>query len=477
MLIGYINENAAQEPPLMLQNAIIADSVPVDIILSDSVPVQLYSFRAENIDVSKALELFTRSNGLLLECKPIVNGIITVNFENKTIDESMSLLLSGKNVSWNLNHDNLTVRSLVTTDTISAQKNDSTSHKSSVVNIIKGVGSRMFKINYPRLRRSGQGSSSATISSAASGQAGSVSLSTGDELLFWQELEDQLKQLVSSNGKIIVNKMAGVIYISDVDQVLDAAQQYIEIVVGAATRQVEITARIYEVTLNSDRSLGVDWSKVTSALSAKGHDGLVHAASNLIISNPDFKAATMDLDASFDDKINAIVQALKEQGEVTTISQPRVVTTNNQPALVKVGTDLSFFSATVTVNPTTSVKETQESIRTITVGVVLSVTPQISDDGWVTLGIDPLISDLVSTVVSQNGSTAPVIDVKQSSALVRLRDRHTVRISGLLQTKKNVVERKVPVLGDIPLLGYLFKWRYTRESRKELIIFITPRIM
>jgi len=172
-----------------------------------------------------------------------------------------------------------------------------------------------------------------------------------------------------------------------------------------------------------------------------------------------------------------IIDALKEQGEVRTVSQPRVVTINNQPALVKVGTDMPFFSASVTVNPTTSVREVQEAVRVITVGVVLSVTPQISGDGWVTLGIDPLISDLVSTEISQNGSTAPVVDVKQSSALVRLKDRQTVRISGLLQSKKNVVERKVPLLGDIPLLKYLFKWKYSRVVKKELIIFITPRIL
>jgi type II secretory pathway component GspD/PulD (secretin) len=111
------------------------------------------------------------------------------------------------------------------------------------------------------------------------------------------------------------------------------------------------------------------------------------------------------------------------------------------------------------------------------VGVVLSVTPQISEDRWITLGIDPMISDLIQTVVSQNGSSAPVIDVKQSSSLVRLQDRTTVRISGLLQTKHSQFTRKIPILGQIPLIKYLFQWTYSKDVRKELVIFITPRII
>ena len=93
------------------------------------------------------------------------------------------------------------------------------------------------------------------------------------------------------------------------------------------------------------------------------------------------------------------------------------------------------------------------------------------------LGIDPLISDQVGTSISPNGSTAPIIDVKQSSSFVRLRDSQTVRISGLLQTKKSKTQKKIPLLGDIPWLGWLFRWSYESESQKELIIFITPRIL
>jgi MSHA biogenesis protein MshL len=145
--------------------------------------------------------------------------------------------------------------------------------------------------------------------------------------------------------------------------------------------------------------------------------------------------------------------------------------------LVKVGTDFPYFSATVSVNPETGVKDVVEEANIVTLGVVLSLTPQVSEDGWITLGIDPMVTDLVTTTTSSNGSTAPVVDVKQSSSMVRLKDREMVAISGLIQDKKIEEERGVPLLSEIPFLGSLFKWTYKSKVKKELVIFLTPRIL
>ncbi len=467
-----VSQNESMET---VSSAVISDSIPVDTIHSVSDTLKIYSFKAENIELSTALQMFAVSNGFSLDMKIDNKDKISVNFNKVTLDNAMSILLNEKRLSWSISGNTLKIHPIVPSESIS--KSSANDKLPTMLTVTKTPGTRIFTINYPRLKRSGQGSSSASFSSSASGEAGSVQLSTGDDIFFWQELEEQLKMMVSPGAMLVINRMAGVVSVTDSDASLDALQRYLEIVVSAATRQVEITARIYEVTLNKDNSLGVNWSRIGATLTEKGHTGIINAATELVIDNPDYKASTLSLDATFEKNVTMIIDALKEQGEVRTVSQPRVVTINNQPALVKVGTDMPFFSASVTINPTTSVKEVQEAVRVITVGVVLSVTPQISGDGWVTLGIDPLISDLVSTEVSQNGSTAPVVDVKQSSALVRLKDRQTVRISGLLQSKKNVVERKVPLLGDIPLLKYLFKWKYSRTVKKELIIFITPRIL
>jgi len=109
---------------------------------------------------------------------------------------------------------------------------------------------------------------------------------------------------------------------------------------------------------------------------------------------------------------------------------------------------------------------------------VLSVTPQISDDGWIMLDVTPILSRLREIRESPLGTaTAPVLDVKQSSGLVRLRDGEMVIIGGLIQENSSETERKVPILGDIPFLGRLFSGTYTAKTKSELVIFISPKIV
>lgn len=449
------------------------DSIPFDSIHEASLFHETFTFRADSSDFSLALKTFAQSYGLRLRCDTIINTPLTIAFEDVNFYQAMEQILQGRNCIWNLNGDEIHILP-ITNSRDSVLKIPQSQARLTVTTT---GNSRIFKINYPRLKRSGQGSSNATLSTSGSGEAGSVQLSTTDEILFWQELEEQLKLLISPNAVMVINKMSGIIYLRDSLNRLNEVHSYLETVIPVITRQVEITARIYEVTLGRHNSLGIDWTAVTQELSGAGIQALVGAASEVIQSSPELKTSTIQADITVDNKLDIILRALKEQGDVKAVSQSRVVTMNNQPALVKIGTDYPFFTSTVTINPTTNQKEVEEEVRIITVGVVLSVTPQISDNRWVTLGIDPVISDLVSTAVSSQGSTAPIVDVKQSSSLVRLRDRSTIRISGLLQTKTNKVHRKIPLLGDIPILKYLFQWSYTKKIRKELVILISPKIL
>jgi len=249
---------------------------------------------------------------------------------------------------------------------------------------------------------------------------------------------------------------------------------------------VELTVRIYEVTLSDDHSLGIDWTRVGSSgtvdLSRVGGSPATSiaatAGSSNIQAGSGLKPATLLADLSLDGgALTAILSAMKEQGEVRAVSQPRIVTLSNQPALIKVGTDLPYFVTTISNGGSNGATTVAEEVRIVTVGVVLSVTPQISPDGRIQLGIEPLVSSLTGTATSRYGSTAPIVDVKQSSTMATLRDRETVRLSGLIQESNSKIERKVPLLGDIPVLGALFRWTSSQASTKELVVFVTPRIL
>ncbi|MDH5563469.1 MAG: type II and III secretion system protein, partial [Nitrospirota bacterium] len=104
--------------------------------------------------------------------------------------------------------------------------------------------------------------------------------------------------------------------------------------------------------------------------------------------------------------------------------------------------------------------------------------PRISEDGWIMLDVTPIISRLRAIETSpQETATAPVLDIKQSSGLVRLKDGEMVIIGGLIQEESSETERKVPLLGDIPWLGRLFKGTYTVKTKSELVIFMSPKIV
>ena len=118
----------------------------------------------------------------------------------------------------------------------------------------------------------------------------------------------------------------------------------------------------------------------------------------------------------------------------------------------------------------------------VTEGIVLSITPQVSESGWITLDVSPVVTRVssVSEVLDDNGnvqSAAPNLDISQTSSLVRARSGETVVIGGLIQSQQTEARRAVPFLSKIPLLGGLFRSNYTIEARKELIVMLTPRLV
>ncbi|MDQ7059428.1 MAG: type II and III secretion system protein [Ghiorsea sp.] len=187
--------------------------------------------------------------------------------------------------------------------------------------------------------------------------------------------------------------------------------------------------------------------------------------------------ATLDgQNNSATNQVSTVINALSEQGSVRMLSQPRLLILNNQSAMIKVGTDQPFFSQTTTPGTGGSAATVTEDVRVVTIGLVLAVTTQISANGWIMLDASPIITRLVGTATSPLGSTAPILDIKQASTLVRVRDGETVVIGGLIQDETSENERKVPLLGDIPGLGALFTSSYKHKQRTELVIFLTPKI-
>lgn len=444
----------------------------IDTVLLQTVELEkdLVSLNTRGVDLHTGLALLAENNGFTLRVDTVLNGTIDVDVEDVKLPEALNKILSEKGLNWRFEKNILIVEGSGNTSQASAQGR--------LLEVRGNSKYRIFSINYPRFSRKEIGASSATISSNSSGEAVKFVVSTEDEINFWSELEEQLKKILSDDANIAVNRSTGTVYIAGAKkELLDAAQNYVEILVPNALQQVELTARIYEVTLNDDKSVGVDWNNVAAAFEVAGETIMPVFKTSLNASTPSQASNAMSLGVSnSNNSVDVILNAVKEQGDVQIISQPHVVTLNNQPAIVKVGTDIPYFSVTKNLDPETNREEITEEVNIITVGVVLSVTPQISNDGWITLGISPIVTDYIEEKKSTFGSTAPTVDIKQSSSMVRVKEGNTVRISGLIKTKKSNSKREVPLLGRIPILGHLFRWEHESEKRTELVMFITPRL-
>ncbi len=461
----YTHQTAYEEPftqarsHLSLQDRMLLSSAttsqPVTTPSASLGP--LYSFRAQDLPIVDALALFARSNRLNIVAGPNIQGKVTVDFHDLPLARAMSALLEAHGYFWESEGELIQVKRYKT---------------------------KTLNVDYIRLIRGGTGQNRAELSSGSSaiGGGGGATQDTGrievnqkDEIKFWEELEKQIKTLMSDEGRLVVNRLSGTIQVTDRFKRVDEVEKFLHSVHEALYRQVQIEVRIYEVALDDQFSLGIDWNRINF----DGTNGVIALAN--IISAPfgGFMAKAATTTISFEDgSFDGVLEALEEQGEIRVVSQPRVMTMNNQPALIKVATDQPFFSSTVVQGTAGTGNIVTEQARSVTVGLVLSVTPQISEDGWIMLDVTPILSRLRATEQSpEGGATAPVLDVKQSSGLVRLKNGEMVIIGGLIQEETSETERKVPLLGDIPWLGRLFKGTYTAKRKSELVIFISPKII
>ena len=438
-------------------------------------PEVLYSFMISNMPVKEGLRLFARAYDLNIATDTDVTGVLDVEFRDVSLERALSLMLDSLDYYWEVNQEVIRVRSQET---------------------------RRFTVDYLRLIRSGTGSSTATVSSASgesgggdsggSGEdAGSVSIAHEDEIKFWAELEGQLAQLLSTGGTMVVNRLSGTVQVSDQHAYVERIADFVDHINRAIHRQVDIEVRILEVALDDTTALGVNWSRVSEVLdSGVNVDFSIEGIVNTPAGGVAPMASVLSLDGfnlknDGNTRIGAVIEALERQGDVEIISQPHVRTMNNQTSLIKVGTDRTFFRREQSIDSTSagSITTATDVPQVVTEGVVLSITPQIGEGGWVMMDVSPVVTRVssVSVVEGVNGqiqSSAPNLDVAQVSSLIRAKSGDTVVIGGLIQTQDSTTRRGLPGSSRLGAMGRaLGGGSYKSSVRKELIMVLTPTIV
>ncbi len=311
---------------------------------------------------------------------------------------------------------------------------------------------------------------------------------------YWTDLRDALQTLIGTGeGRaVITSPQAGLVTVRAYPKELKAVREFLDQSGEHLKRQVVLEARILEVSLNEGYEQGVDWSGLSASWDGgKGITGGGSLLDSPIASTPNQIFRALGGGAGFtisDGNFNVAVSLLKTQGDVNTLSSPRVTATNNQKAVIKVGTDEYFVTNAST---TTTTSGTSAPIVTPNVeltpffsGIALDVTPQIDEQGKVLLHIHPSVIDTEEQSKTISVGTAdPLVlplaksSIRESDTVVQANNGDIIVIGGLMKTDRQEIVSKVPLLGDIPWVGEAFTNRRESNRKVELVILLKPTVV
>jgi len=403
---------------------------------------------------------------------------------------------------------------------------------------------RTFRIHYISGQRIGKSTANVTIANSqnsagstgsvggAGGQGGQggngasnisktgISIESNDEFQFWKTVETEVQRILigaadssthytrtgdtwtGPDGKVweynplapIVNPEAGMITVTGTDRQINRVARYIHELSKQIKQQVLIDVRILSVSFDNSRTTGVDWSQLYG-LQNFTVNSLKMSQSNM--ASWTFDAIQGITDASYApdtspsnaglvqitgrSQVQQIIKFLGTQGDVKAISSPRVMTLNNQPALISVGQEIFYKiqSASTASGGGGAVAAQGELVDSVFAGILLDITPEIDANGIITLKINPSISEANEAVAATNGvrTIPPDLTRRQIASVVKVRDGEHAILGGLISSKSGFKANKVPILGDIPILEYAFKYEEKIETVEELVLIITPHIV
>ncbi len=287
--------------------------------------------------------------------------------------------------------------------------------------------------------------------------------------------------------QVIANPEAGVVSVRATGRQHERVQEFLDRVMGAARRQVLIEATVVEVTLSDNYKAGIDWTKLASGpLALAVGDYTQNTAITTSTTNPGNGGLAVRY---ANGGVGAAINLLDTFGNTRVLSSPKLMTLNNQTALLKVVDNLVYFNITSQFVPATNNSAayaiTTATPRSVSVGLIMSVTPQISESGTVSLIVRPTISRVLSYVAdpstTQNAGTVanlvPQIQVREMESILSVQSGQVAVLGGLMQQTQNRNTTGVPGLGQLPGMGDLFNQRNDSSGKTELVVFLRPVVV
>jgi general secretion pathway protein D len=478
----------------------IPDVVRTSTLIAPPAPegkVELYSVVVQDVPVRELLFEIARDAALNIDVHPDIAGNVTLNAIDQTLPQILTRIARQVDIRWNLDRPNLIVES-------------------------DKPFLRTYKIDYVNIARKSKGevsvaTSISTTGSAAVGESGGGSGSGGSNNsttvlsqeannTFWATLVSNLHALLGESGgtesegaagatggagSVISNPESGLITVRATTRQHGEVQRYIDLLMVRSLQQVLIEATVVEVKLSDRYQAGVDWASLARD---GGRFGFVQSLIGTNLAVP--PVTTLTVDKSGDpDALTGTIKLLEQFGDLKVLSSPKVMALNNQTAMLKVVDNKVYFTIDVTAGTTadgvTTPATYTSTAHSVPIGFVMAVTPQVSEEGQVTLNVRPTISRIIGYVKDPNpvlrGSIfygtetlenlVPEVQVREVESILKVASGQIGVLGGLMQDTLDKSTEGIPGLSRIPLLGNLFSYRDDIASKTELIIFLRPVVI
>ncbi|EGR0758301.1 pilus (MSHA type) biogenesis protein MshL [Vibrio parahaemolyticus] len=490
--INQANSRALEEIP----SSVEADLMPnLDSnVSSDNGTSKRFRIQANAVEARSFFASLVKGTEYSVAIHPAVQGNITVNLSDVTLDEVLSV-----------------VQNMYGYDVMKSGK---------VIQVYPaGMRTVTIPVDYLQFKRSGRSLTSivtGSVTSAGTSSSGgssdssessdsnnsnngndSSTTSTGGTRIetitesdFWPMLQQAVANLIGS-GKgqsVVVTPQAGVITVRAFPDDIREVREFLGVSQERMQRQVILEAKILEVTLSDGYQQGINWSNLSASIGNSG---------SIIVNRPASALPPLDAIGTLlggqtnvtisDGNFEAVLNFMSTQGDLNVLSSPRITAANNQKSVIKVGTDQYFVTelSSNAGNGENSNAVPEVELTPFFSGISLDVTPQIDNKGNVFLHVHPAVIEVTEEVKQLNlGGDFQNIQlplakssIRESDSVIRAKDGDVVVIGGLMKQQNVEQVSKVPFLGDVPALGHLFRNTSNVTQKTELVILLKPTVV
>lgn len=458
-------------------------------------PVETYTVVVNGVPVRDLLFELARDAKLNVDIHPDIHGSVTLNAVNQTFPQIMDRIARQVDLRYQLNGPNL----VVSPDTPYWR-----SYPIDYVNLSRDSVSEVSVATQIATTGGSVGENSGSSRTGLqNGNISSTKLTNTGKNHFWDAIEANIRAIlgIGASGEgasvsgetdsggdgplVISNPMSGIISVRAARREHEQIQAFLDKVMNSALRQVLIEMTIVEVELSDRYQAGVDWQTLATGSGLT----LLSSLTGANLATAPFFSLGYTHTTGSGRTISSTLRMLETFGNVKVLSSPKVMTLNNQTALLKVVDEKVYFTVEREIVDATINSPARENyfseIHTVPVGLVMSVTSQITEGNNVAINVRPSISritgyalDPVPKLLNANfDNLIPEIQVREMESLLQVADGQTVVMGGLMQNKISKDRDGVPGTSETPVVGDLLSYRDEEFTKTELVIFLRPTVI